>query len=287
MSLCKRLVLVVCFCLPLLAIATPAEARVGGGNSYSSRSSSSRSSGSSRSSSSSSSRSSGSSYSGGSYSGSSYSGGGGGLGFFGIVVIFGFFGLIIVAMMLAKKQEDGSLSYGGGGHDDEGPRFAQPLPASWGARGRAIDPTFSEVLFMERAVLLVTRLFQAAPSSTDLAAMSPYVTQAAAARLAQRMMGTTVKGITVGASTIASLKSVTADGRTLLHVKLKLHLNRHVDTGGRQLFYDDHDRMLAAFVDRDAEELVRESQLHYEQLKTAIAAFRADPEVFRGQPGDG
>ena len=60
-----------------------------------------------------------------------------------------------------------------------------------------------------------------------------------------------------------------------------------VDTGGRQLFYDDHDRMLAAFVDRDAEELVRESQLHYEHLKTANAAFRADPEVFRGQPGDG
>jgi DNA-binding GntR family transcriptional regulator len=54
-----------------------------------------------------------------------------------------------------------------------------------------------------------------------------------------------------------------------------------VDTSGRQLFYDDHDRMLAAFVGRDADELVRESQDHYEHLKTAISAFRADPEVFR------
>ncbi len=53
-----------------------------------------------------------------------------------------------------------------------------------------------------------------------------------------------------------------------------------VDTSGRQLFYDDHERMLSAFVARDAEELVRESQEHYEHLKSAIAAFRGDSEVF-------
>lgn len=54
-----------------------------------------------------------------------------------------------------------------------------------------------------------------------------------------------------------------------------------VDTRGRRLFYDDHDRMLAAFVARDAEELVGESQRHYDHLKCAIAQFRDDPEVFR------
>jgi DNA-binding GntR family transcriptional regulator len=55
-----------------------------------------------------------------------------------------------------------------------------------------------------------------------------------------------------------------------------------VAPGGRQLFYDDHDRMLTAFVTRDAEELVRESQQHYDHLKIAIAAFREDSDVFRG-----
>jgi DNA-binding GntR family transcriptional regulator len=54
-----------------------------------------------------------------------------------------------------------------------------------------------------------------------------------------------------------------------------------VDTSGRQLFYDDHDRMLAAFVARDADALVVESTLHFAHLKTAIADFRDDPEVFR------
>jgi DNA-binding GntR family transcriptional regulator len=59
-----------------------------------------------------------------------------------------------------------------------------------------------------------------------------------------------------------------------------------VDPGGRELFYDDHDRMLAAFVARDVEVLVHESEQHYEHLKTAIAAFREDPDVFRGGIGD-
>ena len=54
-----------------------------------------------------------------------------------------------------------------------------------------------------------------------------------------------------------------------------------VDTGGRQLFYDDHDRLLTAFVARDAEALVREAGEHYDHLKTAISAFRTDPDVFR------
>lgn len=57
-----------------------------------------------------------------------------------------------------------------------------------------------------------------------------------------------------------------------------------VDPVGRQLFYDDHDRMLVAFVARDAEELVREAHQHYEHLTTAIAAFREDAEVFREEP---
>ncbi|MFT4084375.1 MAG: GntR family transcriptional regulator [Nocardioides sp.] len=57
-----------------------------------------------------------------------------------------------------------------------------------------------------------------------------------------------------------------------------------VSTQGRQMFHDDHDRMLDSFMARDADRLVVESARHYEHLKRAIATFRDDPEVFR-QPG--
>jgi DNA-binding GntR family transcriptional regulator len=54
-----------------------------------------------------------------------------------------------------------------------------------------------------------------------------------------------------------------------------------VDVGGRTVFYDDHDRLLAAFIARDPAVLVGESQEHYEHLKSAIEVFRDDPDVFR------
>jgi DNA-binding GntR family transcriptional regulator len=49
----------------------------------------------------------------------------------------------------------------------------------------------------------------------------------------------------------------------------------------RELFHDDHDRLLDAFIARDATQLVEESNEHYEHLKRAIEAFRDDPELFR------
>lgn len=58
-----------------------------------------------------------------------------------------------------------------------------------------------------------------------------------------------------------------------------------VDGTGRGVFYDDHDRMLAAFIARDAALLVSESQEHYEHLKSAIEVFRDDPDVFRPESG--
>ena len=231
MSLAKRIILVVTFCLPLLAIATAAEARVGGGSSY--KGSSSRSSGSSRSSS-------GGGYSGGGYSGGYVSTGGGGGSIGGAVFMLLLFGGIwLVIQVVSARAKNGQLSYDGSDNDDEGPRFAQPLPASSVGRGRQIDPTFSEVLFMERAVLLVTRLLQAAPRAQDLEAMSPYITQAASLVLAARSRDVkSVGGVTVGASTIAALKQVTANGTSLLHITVKLHLNRHLETtSGPRSFY--------------------------------------------------
>ena len=54
-----------------------------------------------------------------------------------------------------------------------------------------------------------------------------------------------------------------------------------VDDAGRRSFHDDHDRMLAAFIARDADALVAESTSHFGHLKDGIAAFADDPDVFR------
>ncbi len=54
-----------------------------------------------------------------------------------------------------------------------------------------------------------------------------------------------------------------------------------VSDSGRSVFYDDHDRMVAAFLARDADALVAESDEHYAHLRDAIALFAADPDVFR------
>lgn len=54
-----------------------------------------------------------------------------------------------------------------------------------------------------------------------------------------------------------------------------------VPSEGRESFHEDHDRMLEAFVARDADELTRECAAHYDHLRRAIEGFRDDPDVFR------
>lgn len=49
----------------------------------------------------------------------------------------------------------------------------------------------------------------------------------------------------------------------------------------RSVFYDDHHRLLMAFTSRDETALIEESQRHFDHLRTAIEAFRHDPDVFR------
>jgi DNA-binding GntR family transcriptional regulator len=49
----------------------------------------------------------------------------------------------------------------------------------------------------------------------------------------------------------------------------------------RSGFQADHARMLAAFVARDADALVAESDRHYAHLKAAIGGFADDPDRFR------
>lgn len=53
-----------------------------------------------------------------------------------------------------------------------------------------------------------------------------------------------------------------------------------VPAAGRSRFHADHDRMIGAFVARDADRLIAESRDHYEHLREAIALFADDPDVF-------
>lgn len=55
-----------------------------------------------------------------------------------------------------------------------------------------------------------------------------------------------------------------------------------VSEGGRHQFYDDHDRMVEAFVARDADRLIAESAHHYGHLRDAITRFADDSDVFLG-----
>ncbi|MGZ0148599.1 GntR family transcriptional regulator [Kribbella sp. WER1] len=45
-------------------------------------------------------------------------------------------------------------------------------------------------------------------------------------------------------------------------------------------FHTDHERLIAAYVARDLETLIAESERHYAHLKAAIAEFADDPECF-------
>jgi DNA-binding GntR family transcriptional regulator len=53
---------------------------------------------------------------------------------------------------------------------------------------------------------------------------------------------------------------------------------------GRLQFYDDHDRMIEAFVARDADRLIAESEHHYAHLREGIAVFADDADVFLAAP---
>jgi len=197
-------------------LLTIAEARVGGGQSYS---------GSSRSSSS-----------------SSSTGGSEGIG----ALIYLFLALprplqiFLVLAILAFKiyQKSGPTVVF---NAQTSPRNRLPiLPPSWGQQGRTIDPTFSEVLFLERASLLITRTFEASTNPANLDALSPYLTPEIATTIAARHQGAhAVRGVVIGSIAVAHVRSRTSpDATPNLSVQVNLRLNRHLQfPAGSQRFY--------------------------------------------------
>ncbi len=224
-----------------LLLAEAAEARVGGGSSYSgSRRSSSGGGG----------------------------GGGGGGDLFGLLfqLIFSVLPwplkivlvIIIIIFLIKAKNRGSSTSYGGDDDDDDDDddtgrrpaasamprsnRFHAQLPPSWAAAGRDIDPGFSEVLFLERAVLLVTRAFEAGPKAADLEALSPYLAPSVAQILATRSQGVAVvRGVTVGSIGLADVDATDVDGVAMIVVRVRLHLNRHVEQGTKPASFYSHE----------------------------------------------
>ena len=223
-----------------LLLAEAAEARVGGGSSYSG---SRRSSG-----------------------GGGGGGGGGGSGdLIGLLfhLIFSVLPwplklvlvVIIIVFLIKAKNRGPSTSYGDDDADDDdsrhrpaapvmrrSTRFHAQLPPSWAAAGRAIDAGFSEVLFLERTVLLVTRAFEAGPKPADLEALSPYLSPSVAHILATRSQGVAVvRGVTIGSIGIVDVDKADVDGVAMIAVRVRLHLNRHVEHGTKPASFYSHE----------------------------------------------
>jgi DNA-directed RNA polymerase subunit RPC12/RpoP len=94
--------------------------------------------------------------------------------------------------------------------DSSAPKPSRQPPAPKASRDldglRALDPEFSEVLFEDFAYALFARAHEARASARDLEALSPYLSPAARAHLAQRQpVGAPVSGVVIGALRVVAV----------------------------------------------------------------------------------
>jgi DNA-directed RNA polymerase subunit RPC12/RpoP len=159
----------------------------------------------------------GQSYSGGGSSGGHSGGGdGGGLIFLLIRLLFWLIfhhpligiplTILIVYAFIQYQKRTGSA---GSQRWDSAPRQVQ-APAPRASRDlddlRALDPEFSAVLFEDFAYALFARAHEARSSERDLEALSPYLSPAARAHLAQRPpVGAAVSGVVIGAMRVVAV----------------------------------------------------------------------------------
>lgn len=194
--------------LLVLGLAVAAEARPGGGHSYSgSSSSSSRSYGGGSSSSSRSYGSSGSS----SRSSSSYSGGGGGSAgpYETIVLLLAGCGALMASVVRKTIDEQNDVAYVTP-TDVAPPRPPPPRrPARIYEILRESDPNFSAVLLEDFVYALYARVHGARNDPAALAALAPYVADEARAALARREpRGAKIHGVVIGRMEVLSLEQV-------------------------------------------------------------------------------
>ncbi|HEV7515844.1 MAG TPA: hypothetical protein VGR07_06065, partial [Thermoanaerobaculia bacterium] len=200
--------------IPALAIARP-----GGGHSYHGSSHGS-SGGGSHSSGSSHSYSSGS-HSSGYVGGGSSTGGGSAIGGCGTFLFLCIVVLVIVVVVMQKRGEATPVA-------PPAPRVPPDLE-----RIRALDPEFSAVLFEDFAYNLYARAHEARNDPQALAALAPYLSEAARRELAQRPpAGAAVSGVVVGALHVADLDLPDSGAAGHVVVVLEYESNLTVDTGG-------------------------------------------------------
>ena len=168
--------------------------------------------------------------------------------------------LILIIVVLVRASNSGSqVSYSslqtGSPTGFTGMLLAGPrLPPSISDQAQRIDPAFSEVLFLERAVMLVNRLFEASSSQRDLERLAPYATAEVVAELLKRTGGAQVRGVIIGQITPLSVETETspdalADAPALLVIQVRLRLNRHVQgTNGDNTWYSHEEWTFARAV---------------------------------------
>ncbi len=158
----------------------------------------------------------GQSYSGGGSSSGGGGGDGGGLIFLLIRLLFWLIfhhpligiplTILIVYVFIQYQKRTGAA---GSQRWDSAPRQVQAL-APRASRDlddlRALDPEFSAVLFEDFAYALFARAHEARSSERDLEALSPYLSPAARAHLAQRQpVGAPVSGVVIGAMRVTAV----------------------------------------------------------------------------------
>ena len=166
---------------------------------------------------------------------------------------------VIIVVIIRVKYEGSQVSYSSFQTEwPSGPSARYPtsphLPPSIGARAQRLDPAFSEVLFLERAVLLVTRLFEASSSPKRLEPLAPFASAEVVSELLRRTGGAEVRGVIIGQITPISAETearpeAAAEEPPLLLVQVRLRLNRHIQgPQGDQTWYSHEEWCFARAV---------------------------------------
>ncbi len=193
-----------------------------------------------------------------SYSGGSSGGGGGGDGagelvylLIRLIIYWPEVGVpvavvVVVGVVIAKRNNDGL------GDWDSGESIAHHTPPARLDDLRRIDPDFSEVLFDDFAYALYARAHQARVHPNAMKTCAPYLAEAARAALLQRQpAGQPVAGVVIGAMRTVSVavphQQVDEQGNpTWANVTLHFESNMTVGQPGSEHTYYVHERWALA-----------------------------------------
>ena len=213
--------------LIVLGLAVAAEARPGGGQSYSGGSSSHSSGGSSYSGGS---RSSGSSWS---SSSSSSGGGGGGGSLIGLLLAV----VIGIPLKLAEQMKSNDNNFDSSYAPPPQPPPPRPSPQALFDAIRERDPEFSAVLFEDFVFALYARVHAARGDAAAMAALAPYVSEGSRAALLHREpAGAKIHGVVVGRMQV---ERVRLDDRIAVDLRFESNLTADLPHGPQGFYIQE------------------------------------------------